>query len=378
MSGEPMDNLSAKERLEAQRALGGEKIEKQLRDAEQARKLEAEQARNKIIKDADEKRRAVHKEELEKENKSWQKKVSTNKAEPAKKPPQKTPPTPKTSSAEIPALRTFQGDVAKAVRNQKESVTTIALAEQKKQRAQRAPEHKNQLAKVHYRAFPIKKIIISLGGVLVLVSLAGGIFYFLRTAQFATPGTGIPAKELAYTAPIEVSEQEVLAVAIDAIPSTISSRAGDAVASATFKDFVFIDSATGLRINTGEFLSSWAYTMPEALVRNLEDVFFVGVYSPVSSQNEIVLVFDIQSREQTLAGMLAWESTMPQNLSSLYASSGPFKERFQDTIFRYTDARVLRDENGIIRMGYAIVGNTLVVSTGSASLNALIEAEPIF
>lgn len=378
------DNFSEKERLEAQKALGGEKVEKQLAEEERARKLKLEQARNKKIQEAEEARAALRKKELVEENKSWQKKIHANKAEPtpAPKPAPKDPTPVKAEKshdhrAEIPTLRTFQDDVAKAVRAQKESVTTIALAEQKKRRAQKESGHQSELAKAHYRTFPVKRIIIGLGGILVFISLAGGMFSLLQIWNNA-PNTDIPAEELLYAAPLGVSDQEAVSLDKETILGTIVSKTNDAITPTTFKDLVFLDPDTESRINAQKFLSSWAHTMPELLARTLRDTFFVGVYAPVSSKNELALIFNIKSPEQALAGMLAWEETLPEDLASLYLLPTSLDEQFRDTIFRTTDARVLRDEEGRIRIGYAILENTLVISTGSAALDALIEAEPSF
>jgi len=378
MAGEPTNNLSSEERLEAQKALGGEKIEKQLEKKAQAQKLEAEKERNKKIQEVEAQRAVERKEKLTKENKSWQKKVRTNKAAPTIKPPKKLAQISKTSDVEIPALRTFQDDVAKAIRNQKESVTTIALAEQRKQQFQKTAGYKSGLSEAYYSAFSIKKIVIGLGGLLILAALGGGIFSLLRTTGPATPGAGLPSNNFTYVSPIEIVNQNIVSTEPSSIPSTLREKIKNNINSDSFEEIIFINTATQSRINTEQFLHPWANSIPGSLSRNFENIFFTGIYSPVSSKNELAFIFNIQSHEQTLAGMLDWENTITSDFSVIYSATLPQTGRFQDIVFHNTDTRVLRDENNIIRIGYAIVGNTLVIGTGNASLNALIEAEPTF
>ncbi|HEC30645.1 MAG TPA: hypothetical protein ENI66_01360, partial [Candidatus Yonathbacteria bacterium] len=138
MNKEPTNNFSNKDLIEAQRALGGERFEKKFAEEEHAYKLVAEEERNKKIQIAKQKRLELRKEELAKENTAWQKKIHHNEAKKIQEPLGGSPVAEKiVAPPKITSLRTFEGDVVKTVRTQKESLTTIALAEQKKRRAQK-------------------------------------------------------------------------------------------------------------------------------------------------------------------------------------------------------------------------------------------------
>jgi hypothetical protein len=120
-------------------------------------------------------------------------------------------------------------------------------------------------------------------------------------------------------------------------------------------------------------LAGWQ--VPDILKRNLNNEFMVGMYS--FGENLPFIILTSTSFENSFAGMLEWEKTMEKDLATIFrlGGSGALEQAltpgptrsFQDLVVSNQDTRVLRNENGEVRLLYGIFNKNIIIITRNQS-----------
>lgn len=118
----------------------------------------------------------------------------------------------------------------------------------------------------------------------------------------------------------------------------------------------------------GDFFKIIRPRLPQELQRNITSAYMVGVHATDENAPFIMLVGT--TYDGALAGMIAWENAIPQDLAPFFPSRGGVAAQsaipqFSDIALDNIDARVLRAPNKKIRVVYAVLEKNVIVITNN-------------
>lgn len=235
---------------------------------------------------------------------------------------------------DTPRLRTFQSDIADAIKNQKGSVVKIAVREQ---------ERKQQEGVIHQTQNRKNVVFIFLG--LILLGIAGGIFGYIHWQ--------------------EKKKQQAI---VDQLPTKRSFISGDHITQVAIPDTTVLKDVleknmTDLDIPVGQIehmlllytdedknqtivpledlFSSFSIAPPDGFYYSLaEDTYMYGIYQTTEGERFILLKTKVFSN--TFSQLLVWEKTFAadfKNLLGVQIGEGE-KVTFKDKIIRNEDVRI--------------------------------------
>ncbi len=280
-------------------------------------------------------------------------------------------------------IRTFQGDVAEALKNQGESVMSIRRAELTKQGGGNEfapqPTPQEELEKKSR-----EKIILLIVGTFILIALGGvGMWYAYSGYKEKTALPTVIVIPNKFISTETSSEINVSGLARETFFSAFNLEKNTEVKNATLKQVQLIkDYATTTRlIKTTEFFDILNTKAPSSLIRALNPMFMFGVIgdtSDASSTPHTFIIFKSDSFENTYAGMLGWEKNMSEDLLPLFVSEDislnfPSDTPFIDSTIQNKDARTLKDTSGKTVMLYSFFDNNiLIITDNESSLRTLV------
>lgn len=219
------------------------------------------------------------------------------------------------SSATTGTVRTFQSDIAHAVKNDNVSAIKIAMAE-KNRREQ--DTHYANFAKPRRSHGALVAIIITL--ILVGGGVAGVYFYTNKPLPPTIAETIAPNEpELLY------SEEQALVdsngKSSDKITAEIRGELLKDLEFGVIKRVLLSKGTASSTKNTttSEFLTLIRSGVPDGLRSAFAPQYFLGGYS--KGPHETFIIIKIASYESAYAGMLAWEPHMEKDLGKFFPSS---------------------------------------------------------
>jgi len=268
-------------------------------------------------------------------------------------------------------IRTYQGDVASALGNQKESLVSIQHAEVARRRSSGTPEPAEPSS--GHRA-----LLLVIGSIVLLVlAIFGGWFTYRTYIQRSTPpATVIPESRL-----ISSAQEESFAVATTTTRAELIKTLRDAsmeVPADAVKNIVLrngISPDTDL-LKIESFLRILETDAPGSLVRSFKPVFMFGSLGGATSSSFIII--KLNSFENAFAGMLDWESAMASDIGPIFPSAERLKNvtsltNFEDVTDKNKDARVLYDPDGQEVLLYSFLNNDILIITDNiATLHIII------
>ncbi len=278
-------------------------------------------------------------------------------------PPPPPPEQPSTPSP-LKQIRTFEGDVAEAIRKQNESLISIQRKEEKRRDAIKtlapnvgAGEHRS-----------LKPLLMSL---VTIVLIAGGGYasYFAWTTY--SEKTALPVLDT----PLNQFISTNLVTDVDA--STLGRQALiDLVETTRLKDRKDSEmeqlelrrgtEPTSELLSTADFLTRLASHAPNPLVRSFDDLFMLSVLG--ANPAHTVLLIRLDSFENAFPGMLEWEERLVEDMMPLFInrerlSEIPTISEFKDKTIQNHDTRILRDSTGEIVLLYGFFDNNMLIIT---------------
>lgn len=336
------------------------------------------------------------------------------------------PPAPPKEESSVRPLETYRSDIESVIQQKKVSVVSIAADEAK--RRDQAPISGSQASTgaSHDLGFTIAAVS---GGLLLLAGAAGLLtFLFLRPQADAPVVNTVPAPFIA------VDDTRLIAIPAAQWQRNTVLGTADLARQSTGLSLglmarLYLTQATNTNalppvVPIDTFLSTVAPNASSELLRSFTGEYLLGVHS--YDGNQAFLILGVEGFEAAYAGMLAWEISMPQELSPLFtrtprpripeeeiipaettpiflpeeagtstASTTPaatttaetatttpaqeeelpafFRTQFVDRIVENYDARVMQDENGDILLLWTFLDrNTLVITTNDATLREII------
>ncbi len=301
---------------------------------------------------------------------------------------------------ETSPIRTVKNDIADAVRNQNESLVSIAIAENKKRDAGRAAEattREAEITTVSIAPRPIGRIVVV--AVLVLVLAGAGLAYkfvFPILPKISIPGFG--------SSSTESLQNEAARMRVDFAPSLIPAQtekrfdtnkeiperlfgvvASERVSGGTqgdIKNFYLhedISTSDGTKkavsISANKLIMLTGTSAPEILKRSLENTFMAGLINEeTDSLSTPFIILKVSGYDTGLAGMLEWERSLPRFFDIIFGTNIEAglsdKIKMRDVVLSSRDARVL-EITPAIGIAYSFANPSTIVIAGSR--NALEE-----
>jgi hypothetical protein len=278
---------------------------------------------------------------------------------------------PKVVIQEAPSpIHTFRTDFQDHVKEERASSFSVLAAEKDAHVRKRTPKKRNASG-----------VLAIAGGVILLIAGVGGIFaayvYMSKNApvlSIATPSSLITPDSSVVLSGSGSDLLQALAVqgsqplANNKIVLTYVNE------STTTPQGVTEEPASG-----GAFIAELNLQAPDILLRNIDPTSMVGI---VSAGNEArpFFILQVESYERTFAGMLEWEPSMYESLSTLYpeyAASGanstlPAAQFIDETVDSH-EVRALKDNSGrtLVLYGYADK-QTLIIARNEAAFTLLL------
>ncbi len=272
------------------------------------------------------------------------------------------------------SIRTMQNDIASAVKDQNESLVSIAVAEYEKGAAERAAKaiaREAERATVSIAPRPIGRIIIVVMLILVLAGVGLAYKFVLpklqkiNTPKISIPSFGSPSTESLPNSPTasrvyletsiitaqtekrfdvgkETTERMFAAVASERVTggaqgdvknlyfyeevtgtdasrqtdlrdlNLLSEAIRDGSASRSEADTIPHDRKS-VSISAGKLLIFSGVPVPEVLTRSLENTFMVGLLNEeAGSLPTPFIILKVSDYDTGFAGMLEWESSLPR------------------------------------------------------------------
>lgn len=285
-------------------------------------------------------------------------------------------------------VRTYKSDVEEAIKMERVSSMSIAIAEEKKKQkyqpfasSEDAPKSK-------------KALLFAIGLLFVFAGIGAFNFNYIKEKIGAAPK---PKNTLEIRALITADSNAEFNLsklgkkdAGDYLSEIINStdiKSNSIQNIYITKTVVEAGKETKKLAESKEFLPLISSKIPDILLRSLSPEYMLGVHSRNGNQPFIILKTD--SYENAFAGMLAWEKNMAGDLSALFPrnSRSPmqdgtttteqilsYKKDFEDVLVKNKDTRALKDESGNIFLIYSLSDKkTIIITSNTDTLAELFD-----
>lgn len=224
---------------------------------------------------------------------------------------------PKPEQPLVRPLQTYQGDIESLVGEKQVSVVSIAAAEAERRGAlpldQAAPAQEGRPW--------IKKTLLVAGGLLLLTATGGVGFYIYSAMQ------PVPLSERMQAPFILVDETQTIVIQPGdqrqkIIEALVAAKHGTALSLGLVARIQPakpgpLNDGSLVEVTATEFLQALVPEIPAQLVRTLEPQMLLGLHS--FDENQALMILKADSYETAYSGMLAWEQTMYEDLTPLFA-----------------------------------------------------------
>lgn len=261
----------------------------------------------------------------------------------------------------LKSIRTFQGDVAEALRREEQSLVSIQRAEHlKKSAAQSATAAPGERPKSKMESFSL-----FLGSLVLFVLGTVGVWYayneFVRRS--ATPIMTAPANRF-----VSVNTE----ISLD-FTATSREILVDALAGAVRGTAVGELRHIKVPFSTSEFLNILESQAPGSLIRALDPLFMFGAFG-----ESAFLIIKLVSFENTFAGMLLWEKNLNRDIGPLFSTAEllrniPLESVFTDMTDKNKDVRILTLGSQPVLLYSFFDNNTLIITDSIETFRTLID-----
>jgi hypothetical protein len=262
-------------------------------------------------------------------------------------------------------IRTLKSDMARVVKEDGISISSIAMSEQARKRFGLGPAPK---------ALPSPNAMLPyLLFILFVVAAAGRVYWWWKATERYYPAAALNASAL--QTPFifaEASKNISLSGTAAEIRSTINEAASDLSSGWTVKNLIF--SQGEAPVSWRRLAQSLEIQLPDLLNKSLASQYMFGLLNR-SGQSDRFLLLKTSFPDQAYAGLLEWERTMADQLVPLLYATAPTKptqNRFTDKLLRNKDARVLASTDGRATLLYAFLdGETIIITPNEETFLAV-------
>lgn len=254
------------------------------------------------------------------------------------------------------SIRTYQSDMADAVRMNEGSVIKIAVAEQERKAREQEVEIKTEKAGTLFAVGSILFALLALG-------VLGYALVSTREKEVVVTGTPLSQSLIINdgSQSLVISNKNKQEIAKEFYE--IASKPQEKINSSVLNISIINDDSTIKKnVTAKEFVSSLQTAMPGPLYRSLSDDFMAGSIA-LENRGSPFIILKPTSFDYAYSGMLSWERKMVDDFFLLYnidvsgENAYLLSKPFQDSILKNQDARVLYDSAGQVVMLYLFVNN---------------------
>lgn len=298
--------------------------------------------------------------------------------------------------ADMQNIRTFQSDIAGAVKEDNVSLIKIALAEKKRQERQGTFEGSLTPA-------PSNTPLL-IGIMITLIVLGAGGFFFWKIVLQPNANTPVtPAVSTDKTPPFDAEQKITVNVQdkdFNDIERILEKERNSELTKGSVERVTFVktdETGQEKQLSVQDWLAFLRAGAPNSLLRSFDPGFIFGIYA--STPRDSFVIIKINSYDNAYAGMLQWEATIENDLggvvrkqqivtpSQAVATSTKSDEatttqeaptnftsaQFVDKVINNKDTRILLDNTGKTKLIYSFVDQqTLVITSGEAALKEVI------
>ncbi|MDP3996581.1 MAG: hypothetical protein Q8P86_02715 [bacterium] len=282
-----------------------------------------------------------------------------------KEPPERT----KNNDRILKPLRTYEGDVAEALKSKKGSIGKIVIAEDKRRNekegysltAPEKPERRTGL------------VVVALFLIILGAGAWGGVYFWNKknsplenNFSFSPLFSADTQKEVDITGKKGSDVSAYLNASVES-PLSLTSVVG--------MYFVQNDGLEKTVVSGGDFILILETDAPAALLRTLTGPAMFGIHSLI--ENQPFFITRVDNFENAFAGMLSWEKNLTHDLGPILSpaikkmTAGATTTRptyygeFQDFIIKNKDVRALKDQSGNILLLYSFPDRSTLVITSN-------------
>ncbi|MBI1974541.1 MAG: hypothetical protein HYS51_01670 [Candidatus Zambryskibacteria bacterium] len=256
-------------------------------------------------------------------------------------------------------IRTFQGDVAEALKREHESLVSIQQAEHAKiLSGQRVASFASQSPGA-------KKMFMFLASTAVLLALGAiGLWYsyIQYKKETAVPVVAVPENRFFSVDKVVDAGKPVdrLDLIKDISNALSQSKSGET-------------TQLNLPLTTSEFFKILATRAPGSLLRAFDKNFMLGAFG-----QSRFMVFKISSFENVFAGMFNWEENMSIDIGPLFSTAEKLRDATTTPVFiditdRNKDVRALNIGSDTVILYSFFDNNMLIITDNIDTLRVLVE-----
>lgn len=283
------------------------------------------------------------------------------------------PPTPpeapekKLPQDRLSTLRTYQEDAQRVIRGENLSLASMALKERARalERSEEAPTEDSHRT---------RNIILGSLSALLILGGIGAISYFVffRTTEEPTVvDTRIQSMIFADTdTVIDIKGSTGDAILKQIRRSFSASRTLGTVENVLLAEKTISETGEGttLGLSADQFFRFLVAKAPDAFARLLDGPYMYGIHG--YAKNFGFILAETTNPERVYSELLSWEKTsLARDLIPLLREdidlSATETTKFQDTLLKNVDARVLRNQNNEIILVYAFLTQERLLIAGS-------------
>ncbi len=274
----------------------------------------------------------------------------------------------------LKSLRTFESDVAEAMKGQKTSMVQMVLAEHhtKQKQTEEATQEKKRSSTF---------ILGSIGLIILSISIVAASVWYMFTGEhvisilepdvpsllFAESSREFRGDELS-TIRLRGSIAQEIAQA-DLRPDAIEHL---------YVTEVVEDSNTSnpyrVVVSTERFFELVGNMVPDWMIRSLNDEFMLGIHA--WNGNQVFFVFTTNDFDVAFSNTLSWEDSLPDDILPLIGKDTDeevYTRQWEDLLIRNRDMRVVRDNKGNIVLAYTFFDSqTLILATSVDTIDEVI------
>ncbi len=261
-------------------------------------------------------------------------------------------------------FRTYEGDVANNIKSGKSSVLSMAIAEN----VRRGGEE--DISNIQIESHFGRNIAMALGSLVLIASGIGGGYYLYSISPLAT----VPAPQvIKNTSIVRPDKQIVLATdannRLDFYKFISEQYTNNKPDDGKITEFILnqkLASSTE-RITGPQFVTKLGFNMTDTLKRSLQDKWMIGTYS-VNGTSHRFIILKTDFFQNAFAGMLKWESSMPEDLIGIFNySTVAVRGSFKDKVIMNRDVREYISLQGVPLFRYTFIDkDTILITTSEA------------
>ncbi len=270
---------------------------------------------------------------------------------------------------QLPPIRTFNSDLAQAIREKGGSVVRVAIAENERHQRDAAEQSIKSKKNIAFTAFGMIAIICAAG-------FAAWSYVHKQASSVVTPtNTALP------TSLIPSESAQIVNASGMQVPELVAAIRGitadPGIQPGTVKNIVVTEGGTA-RMSSARFLEVLGTHAPTGFSQALLPDFMIGTY--LYEQGSLFIIMHGTAHDFLLAGILGWEPYLFDDMTPLFGidTSGFTKAelqnmQFRDAVIANRDARAVLDKSGRPLFFYSFLdANTIVLAADSKTLGEIV------